>query len=73
MTTSGPGHSDSDAVLPVAVGTTVWAVALVVLLLQGDNLAAQGRQWWLGVTLVGLVSGAGGLVFLVWRRRRRAH
>lgn len=63
--------SDADALLPVGLGTAVWAVVLVTLLLQRGTLEAQGRSWWLGVAAVGLVSGLGGLAFLTWRTRRR--
>lgn len=70
MPTSRAAQTDADAIVPVAIGTAVWAVVLVVLLVQHTALESDGRQWWLGVAVVGLVSGLLGLVFLVWRRRR---
>lgn len=70
MSMSRRSESDQDALLPVGIGTLVWAVVLVVLLIQRDALSAEGRQWWLGAAVVGLVSGLGGLAFLAWRKRR---
>jgi len=64
--------SDADAIVPVAVGTIAWAIALGYLVIRGTDLAAAGHSWWIGAALVGLVSGLLGLVFLGWRRRRGA-
>lgn len=66
------GRSDADGILPVAIGTGVWAVALVVLVLLRGRLAAEGSQWWIGVAAFGVLCGAVGLVFLAWRRRRQS-
>jgi hypothetical protein len=63
-------QSDSDAILPVSIGTVVWALLLVGLLVAKPTLDANGTSWWIGAALVGLVSGLGGLVFLRWRRGR---
>ncbi len=63
-------ESDADGILPVAIGTAAWAVVLVVLLVSWTRLDADGQLWWIGVAVVGLVSGALGLVFLGWRKRR---
>ena len=73
MTNSGRlAESDADAILPVAIGTGVWVVVLVVLLLVHGSLAENGTTWWIGAAAVGVVSGLGGLVFLRWRKRRAA-
>jgi len=64
-------QTDADALIPVAIGTAAWAIALVILIVQRDTLEAAGRSWWLGVAAVGLVSGLGGLAFLTWSKRRR--
>jgi len=64
-------ESDEDAILPVSIGTGIWAVLLVILLLNRGTLESNGTTWWVGAAAVGLVSGLGGLVFLRWRKRRR--
>jgi hypothetical protein len=64
------GQSDTDAILPVAIGTAVWCALLVILLLAHSTLAENGTTWWIGAAAVGAVSGVGGLIFLRWRKRR---
>jgi protein-S-isoprenylcysteine O-methyltransferase Ste14 len=63
-------ESDGDAILPVSIGTAIWAVVLVVLLAMRSTLDANGTAWWVWAASVGVVSGLGGLVFLTWRKRR---
>ncbi len=63
-------RSDDDAILPVTLGTLVWAVILVVLLTQQSRLQEAGTGWWTGAAAVGVLSGALGVVFLRWRRGR---
>lgn len=63
-------ESDTDAILPVSIGTAVWAVALVVLLLMRSTLEQNGTSWWIAVAAIGLLSGLIGLVFLRWRKGR---
>jgi hypothetical protein len=63
-------ESDDDAILPVSLGTLVWLVVLVVLLFQRPTLEEHGSTWWIATAAVGVVSGAGGIVFLRWRKRR---
>ncbi len=65
-------QSDEDAILPVSLGTFVWCVVLVVLLFQRPTLEANGTSWWIGVAVVGVISGVGGVIFLKWRKRRKA-
>lgn len=65
-------RSDADAILPVTLGTVVWLVVLVALLLNQPRLTEDGTLWWIGVAAVGAVTGAGGVVFLRWRRARAA-
>jgi ABC-type nickel/cobalt efflux system permease component RcnA len=65
-------RADADAILPVTIGTAVWALVLVALLLGRSTLDANGTTWWLGAAAVGLVSGIGGIAFLRWRRVRTA-
>lgn len=64
---------DVDGTTSVAVGTALWAVAGIVLaLFFRDDLAADGREWWLWTCLAGF-----GLGLLGWtycrRRRDRVH
>lgn len=66
------GRSDADGVLPVAVGTALWAIALVVLVIVRDRLEIADATWWIGVAILGLLGGCGALVFLTWRRRRHS-
>lgn len=70
MATGRLERSDSDALLPVSIGTIVWIVALVGLVIARPTLDANGMTWWIGAAAVGVVSGVGGVVFLRWRRRR---
>ena len=61
---------DNDGVRTVAVGTALWAVALVVLLIMREELAASDRSWWIWTAVAGL--GLGLLGFEYARRRRDA-
>ena len=67
---SGLHESDEDAILPVAIGTGVWLVALVVLVVMRPTLDENGTTWWIVVAAIGAVSGLLGLVFLRWRKGR---
>ena len=64
--------SDADGILPVVVGTALWAVALVVLVALRPRLEESGATWWIGAAAIGVVSGVLGLWFLSWRKRRPA-
>lgn len=64
-------RSDSDAVLPVVIGTVVWAVALIVLIVLRPQLEENGSTWWIGVAVVGLITGLLATAFLTRRRRRQ--
>lgn len=65
-------QSDRDGVLPVAVGTALWAIALIVLVILREPLEQADASWWITVAILGLLGGAGALVFLTWRRRRHS-
>ena len=61
---------DTDGVRTVAVGTGLWALALVVLVVMRDDLEAAGRSWWIWTAVAGI--GLGLLGFEYARRRRDA-
>jgi len=63
-------ESDRDAILPVSIGTAGWLVVLVGLIVAKPSLDESGTTWWIGAAAVGVVSGAGGVLFLRWRKRR---
>jgi hypothetical protein len=64
-----PPPLPNDGVRTVAVGTALWAVALVVLLPFWGRLEDAGRLWWIATCAV----AAGlGLVGLLYCRRRSA-
>ncbi len=44
----GAGRDQTDAVVPVTVGTVAWGVALVVTSLLRSRLAEHDAQWWVG-------------------------
>lgn len=59
---------DTDGVRTVVVGTVLWAVAAVVLVLLRGRLEEAGNGWWLWTCL----AGAGlGLLGIEYTRRRR--
>lgn len=64
-------RSDADGILPVAIGTVAWAIALVVLLILRPSVDGLDDLW-IAIAAVGLLSGLIGLLFLRWRRRRHA-
>jgi H+/Cl- antiporter ClcA len=64
-------EADEDAILPVSIGTVVWLLVLVGLLIQRSTLEVNDTSWWIGVAVIGVVSGVGGVIFLRWRKRRR--
>ena len=63
------GAEHTDAVVPVTVGTVLWAIAFVVLLPFRSRLKANGTDWWLWVCAAGFVLG---ILGSLWVRRRRS-
>jgi Protein of unknown function (DUF2530) len=61
---------DVDGVRTVAVGTVLWAITFVVLVLFRDDLDAEGVGWWLWTCLAGVGLGLLGLEYT--RKRRDA-
>jgi len=62
---------DLDAVRTVRVGTALWALALIVLLPFNQQLADEGRTWWIWTCVAGVVLGLMGAVHTTRRRARR--
>ena len=59
---------DVDGVGAVVIGTALWAVALVVLVLFRNKLAETDSQWWITVAVAGVVLGLLGLLYTTRRR-----
>jgi hypothetical protein len=55
---------------PIAIGTAVWALLLVVGLVIRSDLENGGRGWWIWSALAGFILGCFGYL-LVRRRQRR--
>jgi hypothetical protein len=66
-----PEPPQADAVVPVTVGTALWAVAFLVLLAFRDRLAEADNSWWLAVCATGFALGLLGIWYV--RRRREAY
>jgi hypothetical protein len=58
----------NDGIRAIQVGLGLWAVAGVILLVQRDELADRGTQWWLAVCAAGLLIGI--VQLAVFSRRR---
>ena len=59
---------DVDGVGAVAIGTVLWAIALICTLIFRTSLNESGRGWWMWVCLSGFVLGLMGLPYVVRRR-----
>ena len=66
-----PEPPQADAVVPVTVGTALWAVAFLGLLVFRNQLADAGNSWWLAVCATGFALGLLGIWYV--RRRRDAY
>lgn len=62
--------TNGDALTPIVIGTAAWVIAALVLLFFRDSLAAAGTTWWFGACAVGVISGLGGIAYVLYRRRR---
>jgi hypothetical protein len=67
---TGTKPVDTDGVRTVVVGTVLWAVATVVVLLLRGRLEEAGNGWWLWTCLAGTGLGLLGIEYT--RRRRDA-
>ena len=64
-----PPPLETDDVPVVAIGTALWAVGLAVLVVLRLTGAAQVRDWWMVMCVVGIALG---LVGVRYCQRRRA-
>ena len=62
-----PVHTDDRKA--VLVGTALWVVALVALLLFLGPISGSGERWWLLTCAIGIGLGLLGLVYTHWRQR----
>lgn len=58
----------SNEALPVLIGTALWVIALVLLLVLRPVLSFD-QQWWVWTCVTGIAGGFFGLWY-VWRRKR---
>jgi hypothetical protein len=66
-----PPPLQANEVAAVGTGTGSFAVLLIVALIEHSRLAADGHEWWIGVTAVGVGLGLLGLLWVVPRARAR--
>lgn len=62
--------ADHTAIPAVAIGTMLWVVAFAAIWATQGAAQPDTGVWWWAVAAVGTISGAIGLVFLAWRRKR---
>lgn len=62
---------DANGTVVALIGTALFAIAAVVMGVQRDALAAQGRGWWFWVAVTGVIIGLLGTAYAHWRRTRR--
>ena len=62
---------DVDGVQAATVGTVIFAVATVIMVITYDRLVAADDGWWLGVAASGLGLGLISLTYTISHRRRR--
>ena len=59
-----------DALVPIIFGTVIWMIAAVVLMFFRTSLTEAGTTWWFGACAIGVISGLGGIAYVLYRRRR---
>ncbi|MFZ4509855.1 MAG: DUF2530 domain-containing protein [Candidatus Nanopelagicales bacterium] len=61
---------DDDGVAAIAIGTVLWILALVAVLVWGSTWGVDTERWTL-VCAIGALLGIPGLALVLGRRRRR--
>lgn len=61
---------DPDAVMTIRVGTAVWALSLIGMLVFSSTLADHDKTWWLWTTVAGSALGVAGIALTTRRRQR---
>ncbi|MEY3734366.1 MAG: hypothetical protein RL347_1725 [Actinomycetota bacterium] len=61
---------DDDGVAAIAIGTVLWVIALVAVVVWGDTWGVDTERWTL-VCAIGALLGIPGLALVLGRRRRR--
>ena len=59
-----------DALVPIIFGTVAWLGAGVLLLFLHNSLSEAGTTWWFGACAIGVISGLGGIAYVLYRRNR---
>jgi hypothetical protein len=59
-----------DERVPVLAGLVAWTVLAVIAWIEHDDLAADGRGWWLWTAVSGAVLGCLGLWWMQRRHNR---
>ena len=62
--------ADQTAIPAVLAGTILWTAAFVIVWATRGTAPPDTGVWWWAVAAIGTLSGAIGLVFLTWRRKR---
>jgi hypothetical protein len=56
--------------VPIIIGTVAWVIAALVLVGFRSSLETAGTLWWFGACAIGVISGLGGIAYVLYRRRR---
>jgi hypothetical protein len=65
-----PSVRHGDDRVPVLAGTAAWAVLALIAWVEYDDLAADGRGWWLWTAVSGAVLGVVGSFWMQHRHNR---
>ncbi len=65
-----PAPVKTDDRKAILAGLALWVVALIVLLILVEQLAAAGLTWWIWTCVAGLVLGAAALIYTHRRHQK---